>query len=278
MNFETLAKHAGLQPEIMKSILTVQNTACDTATLKALFWQNRQTFFNAVKASAVKNKIDVRILYGYLYIDLAADAYASYQTRAICDEVYYDTMHDIAIWAENCHAHSGVWGIAEIEWLSLHVSLQIFRLGRLQFQPIVFALPEGISAAACPLQNGDAVYNVHIPKGGKLLPIECEKSYDAAAKFFKQEHPAFVCYSWLLHSALQTLLPPTSNLLMFQKRYHIFKESATKANSIEAERIIFGRIEENPVHYPQQTQLQKSVVAYLKSGRQLGNGSGYFIG
>lgn len=252
----------------------------DIAALEEVFSHNPKAFLAAASQAAEKHNIDVRVLYGYLFTCLAVRAHDEYQKQGISDTVYYDTMHDLDIWAENCHSISGVWGISEVEWLSLHVSLKLFCLGRLQFQPMTFTrhLTEISEAASeVPIAEGAAVLNVHISRGTKLSPEACEEAYCAAAEFFKQEHPTFVCCSWFLHSSLKELLPPNSNLLAFQRRYHVFGERSGDADSKHVEQIIFGTAKSDPRGYAQNTKLQKNAVAYLKAGKRLGEGFGYFI-
>lgn len=281
MNLEVFACKCGLPSEFIKTILTVPETGCNISALETLFHQDLHTFFNAVPQAAAACQLDVRVLYGYLFTLLAVNAYDEYQKRGISDTIYFDTMHDLAIWAENCHTATGIWGISEIEWLPLHIKLQIFRLGRLQFQPMSFSCDSAdikrTNAVSIPVANGTDVLNVHIPRGTRLLPEDCEKAYLAAAEFFQKEHPVFVCCSWFLHSSLKILLPQESNLLEFQRRYHIFGECSDIPASRHTEEIIFGITANQPDVYPQHTSLQKNAVNYLKAGNHLGYGCGYFI-
>lgn len=66
----------------------------------------------------------------------------------------------------------------------MHLQLKLFRLGRLQFQPMPF--PFEIQDAACP-KKGQIVLNVHIPEGEKLFSEQMKFSYLKAIDFFKLE-------------------------------------------------------------------------------------------
>ena len=58
---------------------------------------------------------------------------AEYQARQIPDEVFYHTIDDIGRWASEYWSYSGKIGLAESAWLTNHLTLRLFQLGRLQF-------------------------------------------------------------------------------------------------------------------------------------------------
>lgn len=73
-----------------------------------------------------------------------------YRARTIGDDVLAATLSDLSIWMNTCRRETGEWGLLEYDWLMNHVSLKLFRLGRLQFihQPNtvpahVYAHPSG---------------------------------------------------------------------------------------------------------------------------------------
>ena len=60
----------------------------------------------------------------------ACNIWKWYQKKQIPEEIYLQTMSDIRIWCENHHNN----GVENTNWLHNHVSFQLFRIGRLQFQ------------------------------------------------------------------------------------------------------------------------------------------------
>ena len=78
------------------------------------------------------------------------------------------------------------------------------------------------------LAPGDPVLDIHIPGGMPLEFEECKEAMRAAMGFFKKHFPekqaaAFTCFSWLLDTRLQELLPDDSNIIRFQKEFYLFK-------------------------------------------------------
>ena len=56
-----------------------------------------------------------------------------YQRHQLPDEVFYHTIDDIGRWACEYWSYSGKIGLAESAWLTNHLTLRLFQLGRLQF-------------------------------------------------------------------------------------------------------------------------------------------------
>lgn len=228
-----------------------------------LFHTDLPRFFRALNA-----KPDSSLLYLFYYLQFTRFAYRKYQERKIPDDVFYHTFSDIGRWEKVCFEHTGAHGLEEYEWLSLHLRLQLFALGRLQFQPVCcpWDLP-----AVYGIQKGDPVLNVHIPSGSRLTPSACEASYQQAARFFNMQPAVFICHSWLLCPALKNLLPSGSNILQFQNEYTI---TGVDAESRQAEERIFGCLKSCPSEYPENSYLQKSAKTWLLSGNPLPAGYG----
>lgn len=77
----------------------------------------------------------------------------------------------------------------------------------------------------CVLRPGDTVLTLHLPVP-KLLPEYVDEALALLPAVAARMHPelscrAVVCRTWLLDSALKTVLPPTSNILSFQQRFDL---------------------------------------------------------
>ena len=134
----------------------------------------------------------------------------------IPEAVMIDTFRDIVVWTVWHTRRTGGLYLGELHWLTLHLHLQLFRLGRLQFcmGHAFRAVPEA------GIAEGDPVLEIHIPRGEKLAPEECEASIVRAKAFFPRFFPDFAyrgitCWSWLLDDTLRNYLPETSNILRF---------------------------------------------------------------
>ena len=77
-----------------------------------------------------------------------------------------------------------------------------------------------------------------------------------------------------MSTRLREVLDPNSNILKFQKSYHI---CSINEEDRQAEERIFIQVQDNPDNYPENTRLQKSVKKYLQAGKKIGIGTGVFI-
>ncbi len=234
---------------------------------KQHFYVDYGSFFESVKQT-----VSYRKLLLYLLVRFGVDAYAEYRIRGISDEVYYDTFSDIHIWCTVCVREYGEYGIEEYNWLQEHVQLRLFRLGRLQFQPIAFDRELVVNGRK--IVKNQIVCNVHIPSGEPLTPQGVEKSLELARAFFRGVTPVYVCHSWLLYPKLTEVLSATSNILQFQTLFNIYD---VDLESKEAEQRIFNKVNANPSEYDELTSLQRSAKAYLVAGHPLGSGFGIIL-
>ncbi|SFA95446.1 hypothetical protein SAMN05216312_102480 [Cohnella sp. OV330] len=233
---------------------------------KAFFQNDREAML-----ASVRQRADRRPFFLYFFMKMAVDAYAEYRLREIPDEVYFETFSDIRIWSEVCKATFGEYGIEESGWLQEHVRLALFRLGRLQFQPI--PLDRDLIVGDRKFAKGDLVLNVHIPAGEPLEPQAALASFAQARAFFRGVPPVFVCHSWLLYPGLDQLLDPASNIMQFQRLFAIYEVDEA---SRQAEERIFGALQADPAAYDASTGLQRRAKARLVAGGKLGAGLGIF--
>ena len=138
-----------------------------------------------------------------------------YARKGIPENVLIDTLGDLAIWLDIWSELKGELYLGEIRWLRHHLSMNLFKLGRLQF---------AFGKATCDvdeknIKKGDNVIEVHIPAEGPLVKEECEKSFERAKAFFKAFYPdyeyrCFTCNSWLMDENLKKLLKKTQKCFL----------------------------------------------------------------
>lgn len=230
---------------------------------KMLYKTNRQEFYEKVKLHK-----DYRLQFLYYFCRMGAEAYEDYKEREIGDEIFNDTFYDLTLWCENCFQEYGEYGINEYDWFFRHFDLQIFRLGRLEFEKT--GSPWEIHGVDWKIKKDDPIICVHIPQGEKLILKAVEHSLKKGKNFWGEDLP-YLCHSWLLYPKLKEVLSEKSNILQFQKYFQIVDVDFEEK---EAEWRIFGRLEKNPKKYPESTTLQKNAKSYLQSGKKLGNGLG----
>lgn len=206
------------------------------------------------------------------YLRIACEVYEDYKKMDISDKVFEDTFYDITIWCEECYRKYGFYGLEEAGWISVSAQMKLFRLGRLQFEPIV--LEEDMRGKTKTLKQGAHVLNVHIPAGEKLDYAECQESFKRAKKFFRDSYEAYVCDSWLLAPALRELLSENSNIVKFQRLFEIVN---VHHKFPQAEQRIFQDVRVDKENYPENTILQKKAKEYILAGHDIGIGVGFFI-
>ena len=216
-------------------------------------------------------EIDGRYIWALeFYLKLALDTYEEYQKRGYADWVFDQTFYDITIWCRECYRKHGVYGVDELLWLGQSVKMELFRLGRLQFEPI--QVEKDMKGDGREILAGTRALNVHIPAGEPLVYEECQKSFEQAVEFFGEKYRVFVCESWLLSPHLKEILPKSSNILRFQKLFWVTEVGYAYP---QAEQRIFGEILKDKRQYKEDTTLRRKAKEYVLSGRDLGIGVGF---
>lgn len=213
----------------------------DCSCLLQLFARDPETFARFARQESGWQAKALRF-----FLDRAVVCRELYREANIGDDVFLATFRDITIWAGDCRRRCGFDGVEELEWLLTSLRMELFRLGRLQFQPAE--------------SDGEPVLYVHIPADGPLDPDACALSYQAAARFFTCRR--FLCHSWLLEPKLRLLLPADSNILRFQSGYRVLELFPKER---QAEERIFGYVSDDSSCYPERTSLQRAAKDFLRS-------------
>lgn len=84
----------------------------------------------------VQEKLGTRTSLFYLLGYLAAlpQAEREYRRLGVSLDIFHDTMLDFVIWLNQAYDLRGYWNFDQFAWMSLHVSCELFRLGRLQYR------------------------------------------------------------------------------------------------------------------------------------------------
>lgn len=186
-----------------------------------LFYKDEEGFFELLEKDYKEKYLEIL----YIYLNLAIRLYDMYIDAEIDLNVYYDTIDDLRIWANNCVKETGVYGLKEVYWVNEHLRMRLFKLGRLQFQKreatefIEMVKEKGYSEYV----KKDYFYFVHIPEGGKLSHELVEDSYKRALAFFKDDNMIFAAESWILSDRLEMILNENSNLIAFRDDFIILK-------------------------------------------------------
>ncbi len=202
---------------------------------------------------------------------LAVSVKEKYDLAGIDEKIYYDTMSDIRIWCEN----NGNKGLKNYGWLKNHVSFELFRLGRLQFQ-LYECRNKTLLYGKLPFGYGERLIYIHIPQGERLERERCLESIEAAAEFFDKYFPDYkygyyFCESWLLYEGNRAFMAKDSNILGFMSLFELCYSVRIDAQAIER---LYGKRHIIKSRYPESTDLQKRAKRYMLDGNRLGIGLG----
>lgn len=217
---------------------------------------------------------------------ISEDAYKQYKKLGIPNEVFYDTFSDISVWVNTAKREENIDGLLEVWWIRHILYLNMFKLGRMQYQfyktDYILSGLSPLQALKAPIKNKSRVLNIHIPEGARLDYSECEKSVLLARKFFSEYFPeydykGFVCDSWLLDLRNAEFMSADSNIMKFSnlfctvmKPHKNNKEIIRRLWGKQNEKTVFSLLSEN-------TDLQKRTKKYLLSGGKTGNGYGFIL-
>ncbi len=164
---------------------------------------------------------------------------------------------------EEHKASYGVYGFDRDFWTGRQLSLQLFRLGELEYEKV-------------EEKNGERYISIHIPSDAILDSEKIKGSLSSAKTFFEKQVPSwdkvpYKCCSWLLSPALKELLGENSRILKFQEMFTV--EEVYK-DSREFMEWVFKRRDIPLEDLPEETSLQKNMKAHLLSGGWVGEGMG----
>ncbi|MDO4621231.1 MAG: acyltransferase domain-containing protein, partial [Lachnospiraceae bacterium] len=240
----------GLSSAAQEQVLSFEISDESYAEWKELCYRHKDLFREKI---AKETNSALTIL--CLYVRFAMDLKSEYQAREISDQIYYDTFTDIAIWCSSCEKKTGSAGLEDWEWIRIHLTMGLFRLGRLQYEP----------------ETNGTVIHVHVPEGDHLTTESCEASFALADRFFDDRYTRYDCSSWLLSEHLKECLPPDSGIMQFQG---CWEQIELSLHSRQAEERIYGTLLDDASGYEESTSLQRRMKTYLLANGNPGIGYG----
>jgi len=198
-----------------------------------------------------------------------------YNEKRIPRDILLDTVSDLSVWINRHYNWNGEWGLSQYGWLSCHIRGKLFKLGRIQFEPAtVWHVPP--EELGLDLKKGDPFLSVHIPRGGQLDEAACLDSFEQAKAFFPKyfdcDYKAAGCFTWLFDPAFEKMLPPSSNVVKFQKMFKIFMHD----ESYDGLDYLFVNIKKDNIKdAPADTSFRRAIVEHILSGGIMQTGGGY---
>ncbi|HEY5978262.1 MAG TPA: acyltransferase domain-containing protein [Microlunatus sp.] len=190
---------------------------------------------------------------------------------------FVDIGRNIAVYRQR----HGRAGFDDLDWVALHLTGQLYDLGRLQVNRARLGrtFTRLMQERGFDAERGEACLAVHIPRYSGPMDIKaCDRSLARAAEFFPthfpEESPRYlVCSSWLLDPVLAERLPTHSNIVAFQRRFTV---SRGEQPDDEATLIFVFEDPTQPLSaYPRSSSLQRAVLEHLESGGHWHGGRGW---
>lgn len=195
----------------------------------------------------------------FVYLSRCAmQTYRHYEEKGIEEAVYWDTMKFLSRFIADDLRKSGKlvfrWGW----WFPRQLSMREFRLGALEYE---------MSEDA----NGKKIF-LHIPSDADLSERSVSHSIGAAKSFFEKYYPDFAgadmyCDSWMLAPALREVLPESSNIMNFRRRFEVIRVNEDSKAFLEW---IYPDPSVSHSMLPETTSLQRNVKSRLLSGGKIG--------
>jgi len=182
----------------------------------------------------------------------------SYIQKGISEQIFVDTFKCFSRFVGEHMRTFDYYDFDRGWWTLRHVSMQIFRLGVLEFEKIT--------------KDGKPVLSVHIPSDSKMTREALDESYRMAVDFFKDyDFEDFYCSTWLLCPKLKALLPAGSRILNFMADYElteVYEDSDSYMKWVFVKKYLdFDSLPEN-------THLQRAIKGHLKAGGTIGAATG----
>ncbi len=231
------------QDEIVKKYTEPENFEEATTFILETLKENDEKGFKQLKIIVEASKI----------------TYQNYQKFNIKDEIFIDTFKFISSALEVHKNLHGKYGFPHTNWVGRELSCLLFRLGELEYE--MFKLDE------------KPAISIHIPRNANLSDTALDLTFSYAKEFFSKYFPKYsnvpyFCESWLMSPNLKYVLPETSKILGFQKRFEL-KEFVE--DGIGYKFFIFHNLDLKPEEFTENTSLERNIKKYVLSGGKIGH-------
>ncbi len=188
--------------------------------------------------------------------------------------------------------HREKWGTTGIDagwWQFLALRGELLEIGRLQyhylvtgestFSPWTWYDDDEAAERGPGFRRGDVQFGLHIPHGPGFDQTHLDASLERARQVLGDVWPTdrrrlATCMSWLLDDQLSEYLDEASNILAFQQRFTMVPGGYDDdADTLE---FIFRRPGAALEDLPQDTTLERAVVAHLRAGLHWRARTGWF--
>lgn len=279
LDFEKYIETIRLQPQAAESFRKLHSRSGDPAFEARVaegftaYDQGDEVYGQYLAEFAAEEGTTAEEMNLYSFLRLSERTWAYYQQKGIGEDVFYESMYSMTVCCQVCYERLGIYGIDQNvyrRWQRYVLDGTLFRLGRLEFQLVDIDCDIDVEGLRIPA--GTTVLSVHIPRYLPLDEGECEKSYAWAREFFREvygmEKCVFICGSWLLHPWMQEVLPESSAIIRFQKKFKLYRVEQNVASAVSW---IFPNCKDKDIsQYPTDTSLRRAAVQRIREGGTIG--------
>ncbi len=237
---------------------------------------NAQTIINELYSLAQEYKLSHYTVHFIFLACASFNMLCDYKRAGISEDVFWETIEDLKYKLFECENVKGVYGNFVIDWYAIFFKLDIFKIGRLEYERRPLSID--YNSGTTHINNGTNAFYVHIPSSGALKHDEVISSYRKAHSFFKTElvNDLLVLHTdtWLLYEENKQIFPVAKNIMNFMQDWQIIKNTEDESFSFAWR--IFGKDYEKG-NMPQDTYLQRETLRWINSGKKMGTGYGVIL-
>lgn len=230
---------------------------------------------DAIGEAAGVHPYTVRFLF---YAHTAAWLRDRFRAEGVPDGIFWDTLRDLRYKLGECLDVYDVPGTFTVGWYPRFYRMEIFALGRLQFEKRPFG-PASYTKGGHTVRQGDRALSIHIPSAGPLMEALCKDAYARAHAFFrpyfKGGPSVFTCESWLLYPGNAQFLPE-GNIRRFMEDFDILS-GRDDPGFADAWRVFGREAGKPPAELPTDTGLRRAYAQRLQAGLPVGFGYGVIL-
>lgn len=226
--------------------------------------------------SVLNSQKDKGFIWLIIYLCTAIEAKNTYKKIGISKQIYIDTMSAFSRFVREHKQSFGVYGYDRQWWNYRQTSCKLFRIGELEYELYKYTGDNGFINGEQVITKGDNVISIHIPSDARLTDENCKTSFKMVVEFFDKyfssfEYSTMFCESWIISPNLREVLNKDSKIIKFLNNFEIFKFFP---DSEGYKSWIFKNDKLSIDELPQDTSLQRNVIAYLKKGGKIGEAAG----
>ncbi len=278
------AERLNFPSEAIESLSNVYDKLIASEGFEESFAEFRDLIFNGKDRSfldvmtKIADSASVNRYESHLVLFLLCTPYLKekYKENGLSEELLYETLSDLRAKLLECKKVHGVYGNFVPFWYGIFYRLEIFKLGRLEYETKVLARDIG------DLSMGERVLSCHIPSEGPLTTESVLDSLKRAYEFFPEYRRdgilPVMCHSWLLFPPYRgRVFSESSNIYKFASLFNIV-EYEVNENYPDLWRVFDVEYSEGCLSsLPEDTSLQRNLKSFLLDGNLMGEAYGILL-